>query len=563
MFSFFLLFVTIGVWGQLENANWYFGNHAGLNFESGVVALTDGQTDNEYKSSTTVSDNEGNLLFYSVGNDVWNRNHELMSECGSYIFAETQIIVPYPGDSNKYYIFSANDTDGYFYSIVNMSLNNGLGNVEVFNVSLNIPVPENWWRAERMLVSKHDDGESYWLITQPDYNYYAVRVSDNGVSSTPVISTNNCTGFAETPLSISADETLISSIMYDVTIGSGKGEKEGTAIYFLSILNFDNATGMISCFVDENNQIIDIRNQPKGWWDYPVVECQSVEFSENNRFIYVLKKGDVNNEKKIIQYDLDNISTNYAIEIANVVGAYNGIDPKATMRRAIDNKIYISTLYGDDYISVINNPNILGTACNFNKNQVNLLGKLAKKLPYLVPISFCVPTLNISTAILSGETDFQSAKNTITATNTIFNGATAEYDAGNIVYLKPNFHAKEDSNFRAFIEGCGNNDIKPKKENIEIASLNKGWETKDNLNKVKHLKLYPNPTRGFVYLESNDDMLSWELSNQYGKTQGYAILDDKKSHKTTINTNNLPTGIYFLKIVFKDGEVLMKTLIKE
>jgi len=540
-----LLFITIGVWGQLENANWYFGKHAGLNFESGVVALTDGENDTIYRASTTVSDGDGNLLFYSIGNDVWNRNHELMPNCGSSIFAETQVIMPYPGDANKYYIFSANDTDGYFYSIVNMSLNGGLGDVEVYNVTLSsIPNPSNWKYAEQMLVTKHSDNESYWLIIQPgtlNEEYFAIRVDDSGISNTPIISEFNCKGYPVTPISISASGSLISSIELQGVLGGGSED------YFLSILNFDNTTGLISCFIDENGQSIGVGNKPEGWIESD--NYLSVEFSKNSRFVYVLQKGDASNKFIIIQYDLDNISTNTALETASVLSSVVDIE-KATLRRAINNKIYVTSLNGSEYISVINNPNALGSANNFTENQIDLLGNKGKKLPYLVPESFCFSTLTITEDVFAGGTNYRSAGNTITASNTIFNDAIAEYDAGNIIYLKPNFHAKYGSNFVAFIEGC--NDAPKKNITNSKRFVN---------NTTKSVNLYPNPTKNTVFVESTNAVESFVLSNSYGKIYYNALASNP--NKITIDMSNIPLGIYFLKITFKYGDIMTKTIIKE
>ena len=59
--------------------NWYFGNRAGVNFSSGApVALTNGQIVTT-EGCATISDATGNLLFYTDGVSVWNRNHAVMA----------------------------------------------------------------------------------------------------------------------------------------------------------------------------------------------------------------------------------------------------------------------------------------------------------------------------------------------------------------------------------------------------------------------------------------------------------------------------------------------------
>ena len=64
-----------------------------------------------WKGSATMSDTAGNLLFYTNGIQVWNKNHQIMPN-GNFLInsyspvAPTQILaVPKPGSSNLYYIF--------------------------------------------------------------------------------------------------------------------------------------------------------------------------------------------------------------------------------------------------------------------------------------------------------------------------------------------------------------------------------------------------------------------------------------------------------------------------
>ena len=61
----------------------------------------------------TISDNNGNLLFYTNGSKVWNKNHLVMQNGTAISGADSQpiqpvVIVPYPGNANKYIIISSN-----------------------------------------------------------------------------------------------------------------------------------------------------------------------------------------------------------------------------------------------------------------------------------------------------------------------------------------------------------------------------------------------------------------------------------------------------------------------
>lgn len=54
------------VFGQRENSNWYFGINAALNFSaSGAPVAVAGSAMNTYEATATVSDGNGQLLFYT------------------------------------------------------------------------------------------------------------------------------------------------------------------------------------------------------------------------------------------------------------------------------------------------------------------------------------------------------------------------------------------------------------------------------------------------------------------------------------------------------------------
>src|SRR5690348_10992904 len=65
---------------QHEADNWYFGYHAGISFNSGVVTDINGGQTNTREGTAVISDkNTGELLFYTDGVTVWNRHHRVMS----------------------------------------------------------------------------------------------------------------------------------------------------------------------------------------------------------------------------------------------------------------------------------------------------------------------------------------------------------------------------------------------------------------------------------------------------------------------------------------------------
>ena len=74
----YTLFLTFAVsYGQQQAANWYFGNNAGIQFDyitDTVIPVGDGQLFTE-EGCTSISDSDGNLLFYTNGINVYNWPH--------------------------------------------------------------------------------------------------------------------------------------------------------------------------------------------------------------------------------------------------------------------------------------------------------------------------------------------------------------------------------------------------------------------------------------------------------------------------------------------------------
>ncbi|MEP5132153.1 MAG: hypothetical protein ABJQ64_06280, partial [Nonlabens ulvanivorans] len=111
---------------QDENNFWYFGQNAGLDFStSPPTALNNGSLDTS-EGCSTISDNLGNLLFYSDGITVWNRNHIPMPNgfnlSGNSSDAQTPIIAKVLGTNSSFYLITKYSFGGFFYSIINMEL---------------------------------------------------------------------------------------------------------------------------------------------------------------------------------------------------------------------------------------------------------------------------------------------------------------------------------------------------------------------------------------------------------------------------------------------------------
>ena len=124
-------FLTINSFGSSSTPSnskegniWYFGENAGIDFNSGVpISLNDGQL-NTLEGCASIADYNGDLLFYTDGSLVYNKNHTIMPN-GTGLFgnnssSQSAIIVKKPASTSIYYIFTvgaAAAIEGHFVDV--------------------------------------------------------------------------------------------------------------------------------------------------------------------------------------------------------------------------------------------------------------------------------------------------------------------------------------------------------------------------------------------------------------------------------------------------------------
>ena len=76
--SILLFFVfTMNLFAQKEANIWYFGENSGLSFNTEPPTFLYDGAINTLEGSSTFSDKDGNLLFYSDGTTVWDKSHRV------------------------------------------------------------------------------------------------------------------------------------------------------------------------------------------------------------------------------------------------------------------------------------------------------------------------------------------------------------------------------------------------------------------------------------------------------------------------------------------------------
>ena len=403
-----LIFTTcLFGYSQAEASHWYFGNGAGLVFDvnTGTVTSTDAasNTINTNEGCSSISDFNGNLLFYTDGRNVWDKNHSIMSNAnynsgtglmGDPSSTSSGLIVPKPGDPNQYYIFtvdephhqnafafpnqgpaeangsSTNEYDsgggvpgaddgfnnGLAYSLVDLTLNNGNGNVvsaekniQLVTYDPNEQGQESYKCSEKITAVEHSDKQSYWVLTQFIDNFYAFRVDAAGVNTTPVetniIPLINFEGYRRNAIGYmkaSPDGSRI-AVCHRQNGNQPGGFSNNTGSVW--IYDFDNTTGNLS------NPI----NLLPNFGPY------SVEFSPDSSKLYV------SGSNSVTQFDLntsDPASTDFMV--------YSGFNFIGALQLGPDGKIYIANTEDSQSLDVINDPNTYGVDANYVPYQVQL-----------------------------------------------------------------------------------------------------------------------------------------------------------------------------------------------
>jgi len=145
------ILATLSANAQGPTSNWYFGNNAGVSFTSGSPVAFGNSSLASMEGVSSISNAAGSVLFYTNGMTVWDRNDNPMPN-GTGLFggsssSQSAVVIRKPLSNNLFYIFTADQDlqpDGICYSLVNMSLNSGLGDVVAAtkNVSLLNPATE-------------------------------------------------------------------------------------------------------------------------------------------------------------------------------------------------------------------------------------------------------------------------------------------------------------------------------------------------------------------------------------------------------------------------------------
>jgi hypothetical protein len=327
---------------QNETKQWWFNTTVGLDFNSNPPNLFPCATITMQTGCSSIADVSGNLLFYTNGITVYNKNHATMANgnglLGGNQTSQSALIVKKPASNYLYYIFTNdgpfNPNNGLRYSIVDMSLAAGMGSVTVKNILLFLPP----YSSEKLTGTKHCNGSDVWIITHDCHDkFLSYQLSSLGVNTTAVIST-----VGDTTMRVNGSLKV-----------SPNGKKLAMAIPVnqsnlarIELYDFDNATGIVS-----SNSLI-LPGIPY------VYGC---EFSPDGSKLYGACMG---GSRGVYQWDLCAGSAS-AIIASRYAAPTNSLELKGHLQLAANGKIYCGKGGTQTFLGVINNPNAPGALCNY------------------------------------------------------------------------------------------------------------------------------------------------------------------------------------------------------
>jgi uncharacterized protein (TIGR02145 family) len=362
-----LLLLSVLGFSQGEWNKWCFGKYITLDFNSGNPVKISNNAMWAGDGTISISDSLGNLLFYSDGSKVWDRNNNIMPNGsglhGIWSTERACFAVSSLANDSTYYLFTVgNDGTGAYwgleYSLIDMKLNGGFGDIVPSTKNIQVHAADSCYNY--LYGIRHHNNRDIWIITKQrpgypgtQYKYMAFLLTQNGLDTIPVISNTSLINNGAWPgiLKVSPD----GSKFFACSLPGGGPYAE--------FYNYNDQTGIISprfkFAVDDNGLNPSIY----------------AEFSPDNHFLYVVS-GTTNSPHRLYQFDAS-MADSLQFQQSQVflgTGCYS-------MQAAPDGKIYINARKVTppytfiDSMHVINNPNFSGAMCDFQKNIIGLNGQ--------------------------------------------------------------------------------------------------------------------------------------------------------------------------------------------
>lgn len=334
----------------------------------------------------SMSDENGNLIFYSNGCKIINHQHQLMENgqdinpgpvhdqnCkkDSYDYDDMQgmVGVPFPERPGRYILFHCarefalnmpSFTARYYYSEIDMNANGGLGRVVKKNEPLFGPDSIDMMAT----AARHGNGRDWWVITGRRFSnvFYLYLVTPEGVKG-PFVEEEKDTWvpghYSSRSAAFSPDGSKFIRVSY--------GPKS-----ILTLFQFDRCRGTLHSPVQFSLPEPDtLLSDP-----WPA-------FSPNSRYLYI-------QNQRYYLYQFDTWAKDLT-QSGVLIGKYDGFRDTSdqllfptifhSMTTAPDGKIYMATGTSTIFLHVIHAPDLPGLACDFRQHDIAMPTNIAFFVP--------------------------------------------------------------------------------------------------------------------------------------------------------------------------------------
>jgi hypothetical protein len=351
-----------------------------LDFNNGAPVIKSEFAMHLRRGIGSICDSNGAILFYSDGFSIWNKTHQLMPNGTNLIpfhgstSTQESIVIPIPHQKNKFYLFTTDpwngqSTSGLYYSLIDLSLDNGNGDV----ISKGVKLLDD--TTNKITATYHENSEDIWLLTHHHNSnkYYSFKIGSNGISNNVIINEIGVShSFWGGQLKFSPNgKKVVCARSYDYVSNT-----------VVDIFDFDRATGILS-----ETMSFDLPAQGRN--------CEGAEFSSNSNKLYVVQGGS-SHERGLYQFDL---SSNNIFDINNSITLihreeYNGF---RQLQLGPNEKIYITKGGGGggtQHLGVITNINESVTSVQVEENGLFLNGNssFVNFTPNFIQNTFHKPT---------------------------------------------------------------------------------------------------------------------------------------------------------------------------
>jgi hypothetical protein len=358
--------------GQGYNHNWLIGYASGIGLDTNVTSTKARLLYNSNSlnivpetrkmafraSQGNISDQNGNLL--AVSNGCWIANalgDTMLNGSGLNTGGFTangwcdqisgmpvphgNMILPFPGDSTKFILFHQIETQ-VFYSLIDMTLDGGLGGVTLKNIPV-LTDSISWGIS----ACRHANGRDWWVVGLRDNSnlIYKILLTPDTIASITAQNLNMPPTYI-----INGGQPAFSPDGTKFAYTFGYGGVNG--FHDVRVFNFDRCSG----YLDSLTYVYSGLYVGLG-----------LSFSPNSNVLYH------SSPYKIYQIDLTTFQND---SVAVNDGYYSPYPPFQTdfflMYLAANGKIYISSGNGVIDLHVINYPDNIGLACDVQQHSLHL-----------------------------------------------------------------------------------------------------------------------------------------------------------------------------------------------